>query len=323
MATTVITVTKSQAVGPNKTANITFNKVTIPQYYTFDSYRISINSNPGDMGVYKYNTSSLISTNAGYAASTAETNLGWTDGGNPKLTVKNKSTTTQYSIQITITFTLSYVERSLILNQISPTSSGFVRIYANGVDVGFLSSDGQSKTVKPGDTIRLQCRGSNSYVFDNLTLSPTPSDYDNYQFTMPDSDISMVMSCVTGYSISLTAVGGEGNTASYSAEHMGSGRIKSGDVVTIFPNPAEGYIFKKFEITNVPAAQKLNKTQFIMPSAQTVVVAYFVVKPNNVVGYYNGTEFIPCTVNYYDGTEFVECEPYYYDGTDWIPISTT
>lgn len=63
---------------------------------------------------------------------------------------------------------------------------------------------------------------------------------------------------------------------------------------------------------------------FTMPVKNVTVTANFqAVLDNKSIGYYDGTEFIPCIVNYYDGTDFVECEPFYYDGSDWVECNNS
>ena len=324
MATSsTITVTKSTTIPPDNTVNITFGSITIPNYKVFVRYAITV-TDSSNLKLYKYGTTSFMGFGTDYDASTAEEYIGWTYSYRyPKITVRNSSSTKSCSVTFSVIFTVQTVDVKITLQSINPSSKGTLTVYANGIQKATMYAENQFVTVSWGDTIKLTGRGRESpYVLANISLSGSgTSSLDYHEFTMPDSDISVYLSLTTGNHLNITIHGDEGNTMTYSAEHAGvNDYIKSGDVVTLIPHPAEGYVYKDFTTLQ---AVKLNKTQFTMPSMETFIVATFDVKPNNVVGYYNGTEFVPCTVNYYDGTDFVECEIYYYDGTDWVPISST
>lgn len=38
------------------------------------------------------------------------------------------------------------------------------------------------------------------------------------------------------------------------------------------------------------------------------------------VAYYNGSQWVECTIHYYDGSKWQECIPYYYDGQQWVEL---
>lgn len=323
MATsTTKTVSKTVSIAAGQTVNIKFGSITIPAYREFMGYAITV-TDSSDLKLYKYGTSSFMGFDTFYDASTAEEYIKWTDSYRyPTITVKNSSSTESHTVTFSVIFKIQTVDVKLILYQMNYENKGLITVYANNSTIGTLSHTDQFVTVSWGDRIELSPRGSQSpYVFSSMSFAPSSGISDYRGFTMPDNDIRIYFYVTEGYHLNISVHGGEGNTITYSAEHTGpSNYIKSGDVVTLIPHPAEGYVYKDFTTLQ---AQKLNKTQFTMPSTETFIVATFDVKPDNVVGYYNGTEFVPCTVNYYDGTDFVECEPYYYDGTDWVPISTS
>ena len=44
---------------------------------------------------------------------------------------------------------------------------------------------------------------------------------------------------------------------------------------------------------------------------------------HKTIGYFDGTEFVPCIPYYYNGEDWVEVYPHYYDGTKWVLCSMT
>lgn len=46
-------------------------------------------------------------------------------------------------------------------------------------------------------------------------------------------------------------------------------------------------------------------------------------KGNGYVVYYDGSQWVKCSMKYYDGTDWVACKPHYYNGSEWIDISSS
>jgi hypothetical protein len=123
------------------------------------------------------------------------------------------------------------------------------------------------------------------------------------------------------YSISRIILPNENAGNIYSS--VNDTRVQSaieGETITLSYTETSPYEFRYFKSDDV----EISANQFIMPAKNVTVYGVFRDSTKmNIIGYYDGTTWVPCTVNYYDGTQFVECEPYYYNGTTWVPISTT
>ena len=321
-ATSTKTVTKTASVPAGTYINIQFSKVAIPNYKEFVKYTVETSDKAAKLA--QYNTQHAMNWGSSY---TNGNYINWTDGGYPTITVSN-SNSSATTFTFTITFTFTTVDSILRLADIYPLSSiAFImQVKVNGSIKSTFMSPNSTTTLSYGDRVELITWARyNNYVYDHIAGLG-----DGDTSIMPKGGKNLSLYFTTGYKVSKADNSTNGDI-SFESDHYGRSTdgyfVKSGSIVTIYPSPDEGYIYKDCTVREdvIPSGSivTITKTQFTMPSMNVKIYPHFIVKPNSVVGYYNGTEFIPCTVNYYDGAQFVECETYYYDGTDWVPISTT
>lgn len=103
----------------------------------------------------------------------------------------------------------------------------------------------------------------------------------------------------------------------------GGGTFTHGTVIDIAAFAISPYSFSHWTATAGTIANPSSAvTTFTVPTSDCTVTAHFTAD-QGIVKYYDGTNFVPCTVYYFDGTNFTQCTPYYYDGTEWKLCSTS
>lgn len=155
-------------------------------------------------------------------------------------------------------------------------------------------------TAFQGETVTIGTQPANGYSFSSWTVTDSDGQIitvtDN-QFVMPDSDVTVTATFVTGYTISLADVmyGGISADKSYANE---------GATVTLTATPTNGYqltAWKVYQTNDAGASITVSGNHFTMPAANVTISAVFSLQPGGEVSIGSGsssTYYIPVFESY-------------------------
>ena len=129
-------------------------------------------------------------------------------------------------------------------------------------------------TAYKGETVTLTATPASGYYFNGWTVKDANSnsiDVVNNQFTMPDSNVTVSATFVTGYNVTLASVMNGTISANPTAGPAGM-------EVTLTATPASGYVFDSwlvYNTNNVNQTVTVSNNKFTMPAYDVTVVGIF------------------------------------------------
>ena len=265
-----------------------YNKVTYLGTITVTGgtkYNITASANPtaggsvSGAGEYYENTSCTLTAtaNAHYEFTR------WTKNGS------QVSTNNPYTF--TVTGAADYVAQFTALTAHTVTCSA--------VQNGTISAS--PTTAYKGETVTLTATPASGYYFNGWTVKDANSNSitvdSNNQFTMPDSNVTVSATFVTGYNVTLASVMNGTISANPAAGPAGM-------EVTLTATPASGYVFDSWLVYNtndVTQTVTVSNNKFTMPAYDVTVVGFFGAQAGGDVTVGSGTstsQYLPTYVWY-------------------------
>ena len=265
-----------------------YNKVTNLSTITVTGgtkYNITASANPtaggtvSGAGEYYENTSCTLTAtaNAHYEFSR------WTKNGS------QVSTANPYTF--TVNNDGAYVAQFTALTAHTVTCSA--------VQNGTISAS--PTTAYKGETVTLTATPASGYYFNGWTVTDANNNSitvnSNNQFTMPDSNVTVSATFVTGYNVTLASVMNGTISANPTAGPAGT-------QVTLTATPASGYVFDSwlvYNTNNVNQTVTVSNNKFTMPAYDVTVVGFFGAQAGGDVTVGSGTstsQYLPTYVWY-------------------------
>lgn len=188
----------------------------------------------------------------------------------------------------------------------------------------------------PGKTITLEYVPDGLYVFNNWTAPDGVTITDENEFSMPSKNVTITAVFtkhkITWENASLTVKQNE-----YNLTFTKGGTVSDSNGISFSFKLLRNGVDLGVTFTEDTATYKMSDAE-VEKEYEYTVIAYSLEDEvsttgatitfrsqgvHKTIGYFDGTEFVPCIPYYYNGEDWVEVYPHYYDGTKWVLCSMT